>query len=105
MKGLNDIKFELTEPASFFPLCDDATTARYWMTFLVFSVLPAPDSPLLKIHKDCCHASHNDLHNNLPIRLVCKYNDIVDINVFYLMARVIFEQSNLTSGNSCKSIC
>ena len=23
-----------------------ATVARYWMTFLVFSVLPAPDSPL-----------------------------------------------------------
>ena len=23
-----------------------ATAARYWMTFLVFSVLPAPDSPL-----------------------------------------------------------
>lgn len=31
---------------SFLPLCDEATTARYWMTFLVFSVLPAPDSPL-----------------------------------------------------------
>lgn len=28
------------------PLCDEATWARYWMTFLVFSVLPAPDSPL-----------------------------------------------------------
>ena len=23
-----------------------ATAARYWMTFLVFSVFPAPDSPL-----------------------------------------------------------
>jgi hypothetical protein len=23
-----------------------AMAARYWMTFLVFSVLPAPDSPL-----------------------------------------------------------
>ena len=23
-----------------------ATAARYWMTFFVFSVLPAPDSPL-----------------------------------------------------------
>lgn len=49
VSGLNDIKFELTEPASLFALCDDATTARYWMTFLVFSVLPAPDSPLLNI--------------------------------------------------------
>lgn len=33
---------------SFLPLCEDATTAKYWMTFLVFSVLPAPDSPLEK---------------------------------------------------------
>lgn len=33
---------------SFFPLCEEATTARYWMTFLVFSVFPAPDSPLKK---------------------------------------------------------
>ena len=24
----------------------EATTAKYWMTFLVFSVFPAPDSPL-----------------------------------------------------------
>lgn len=24
----------------------DATAARYWMTFFVFSVFPAPDSPL-----------------------------------------------------------
>jgi len=29
-------------------LVDAATYARYWITFLVFSVLPAPDSPLLK---------------------------------------------------------
>lgn len=28
------------------PLCEEATWARYWMTFFVFSVLPAPDSPL-----------------------------------------------------------
>lgn len=26
--------------------CDGAMAARYWITFLVFSVLPAPDSPL-----------------------------------------------------------
>lgn len=25
-----------------------ATAARYWMTFFVFSVLPAPDSPLIE---------------------------------------------------------
>lgn len=31
---------------SFLPLWEEATTARYWMTFLVFSVFPAPDSPL-----------------------------------------------------------
>lgn len=26
-----------------------ATAARYWMTFLVFSVFPAPDSPLCSV--------------------------------------------------------
>lgn len=31
---------------SLLPLWEEATCARYWMTFLVFSVLPAPDSPL-----------------------------------------------------------
>lgn len=31
---------------SFLLLCEEATCARYWMTFLVFSVFPAPDSPL-----------------------------------------------------------
>lgn len=31
------------------PLCEEATWARYWMTFFVFSVLPAPDSPLKKM--------------------------------------------------------
>lgn len=36
----------LTGLASFLPLCEEATTARYWITFLVFSVFPAPDSPL-----------------------------------------------------------
>ena len=30
---------------------EDATYAKYWITFFVFSVLPAPDSPL-KIHVD-----------------------------------------------------
>lgn len=37
---------------SFRPLCDEATWARYWMTFLVFSVLPAPDSPLCEEETD-----------------------------------------------------
>lgn len=36
----------LTILLSFLPLCEEATIARYWMTFLVFSVFPAPDSPL-----------------------------------------------------------
>ena len=36
----------LTALVSFLPLWEEATRARYWMTFLVFSVLPAPDSPL-----------------------------------------------------------
>lgn len=31
---------------SFLPLWEEATCARYWMTFFVFSVFPAPDSPL-----------------------------------------------------------
>lgn len=30
-------------------LRDEATVARYWMTFLVFSVFPAPDSPVQRI--------------------------------------------------------
>ena len=36
----------LTGLLSFLPLWEEATCARYWMTFFVFSVLPAPDSPL-----------------------------------------------------------
>jgi len=28
---------------------DAATYARYWITFFVFSVLPAPDSPVHKM--------------------------------------------------------
>lgn len=31
---------------SFLVLWEEAMWARYWMTFFVFSVLPAPDSPL-----------------------------------------------------------
>lgn len=44
--GKPQFLFLLTGFASFFPLCEEATTARYWITFLVFSVFPAPDSPL-----------------------------------------------------------
>lgn len=29
-----------------------ATAARYWMTFFVFSVFPAPDSPLYRYQQD-----------------------------------------------------
>lgn len=54
---------------SFLPLWEEATWARYWITFLVFSVFPAPDSPLqnranisFKIHLNnsailCLHTS------------------------------------------------
>lgn len=44
---------KLTGFASFLPLCDEATTAKYWITFLVFSVLPAPDSPLGVTRETC----------------------------------------------------
>lgn len=40
------------------PLCDEATWARYWMTFLVFSVLPAPDSPLCEEETDRTNTYH-----------------------------------------------
>lgn len=33
---------------SFLDLEDEAIWARYWMTFFVFSVFPAPDSPLYR---------------------------------------------------------
>lgn len=38
---------ELTEPEPFG--LEAATYAKYWITFFVFSVLPAPDSPVHKI--------------------------------------------------------
>ncbi len=40
------IKSKLTFDPSSFLTAVAATYAKYWMTFLVFSVLPAPDSPL-----------------------------------------------------------
>ena len=45
----------LASSADFFlpPATLAATKAKYWMTFLVFSVLPAPDSPLNLFHNKC----------------------------------------------------
>lgn len=45
---------------SFLPLWEEATMARYWMTFLVFSVFPAPDSPL-KDTRAVTHRNSNTL--------------------------------------------
>lgn len=43
-------KFEMCLAPDFtVGLSDVATAARYWITFLVFSVFPAPDSPLSRI--------------------------------------------------------
>ena len=39
----------ITLPSSSFFTLAAATNAKYWMTFLVFSVLPAPDSPVINI--------------------------------------------------------
>ena len=39
---------DITSP-SLFLVPAAATKAKYWMTFLVFSVLPAPDSPVINI--------------------------------------------------------
>jgi hypothetical protein len=36
---------------TFLPLTPAATKAKYWITFFVFSVLPAPDSPLIYNNK------------------------------------------------------
>ena len=42
-------RLENCRPPDFTPGdAEVATVARYWMTFLVFSVLPAPDSPLIE---------------------------------------------------------
>lgn len=40
-----------------------AMAARYWMTFLVLSVLPAPDSPLLADLNERCEEVHGDLRD------------------------------------------
>lgn len=42
MDGACERDFEEEEDG----IVDAAMEARYWITFLVFSVLPAPDSPL-----------------------------------------------------------
>jgi hypothetical protein len=36
---------------------EEAIAARYWMTFFVFSVLPAPDSPLAHDQLKCMYGS------------------------------------------------
>lgn len=41
-------------PERTYGVSDVATAARYWMTFFVFSVFPAPDSPLHG-YQDICH--------------------------------------------------
>ncbi len=43
-------RLENCRPPDFIPgESEVATAARYCMTFLVFSVLPAPDSPLIEV--------------------------------------------------------
>jgi hypothetical protein len=55
------------------------------MTFFVFSVLPAPDSPLQKISSSLCDTSANSRHENalvgalldeVPERVVCHGEDV-----------------------------
>ncbi len=51
-------------PSTFFELAPAAATdAKYVITFLVFSVFPAPDSPLPAIYKRT-NDSKNDIDNN-----------------------------------------
>lgn len=40
-----------------------ATIARYWITFFVFSVFPAPDSPLRSARGDGCHTQERTMAN------------------------------------------
>ena len=40
-----------------------ATAAKYWMTFLVFSVFPAPDSPLDCVRRTCFVFWNGDLRD------------------------------------------
>ena len=50
-------------------VCDDdfgldaATCAKYWMTFLVFSVFPAPDSPVQRID----WSSRSEMWKNITV--------------------------------------
>jgi len=46
-----NIKIIFTSAETFLPLTPAATKAKYWITFFVFSVLPAPDSPLIYNNK------------------------------------------------------
>ena len=56
----------ITLPSSSFFTLAAATKAKYWMTFLVFSVLPAPDSPVINI--DWFSRSKQDLHSLISSR-------------------------------------
>jgi len=49
----------------FWDLSDAATYARYCITFLVFSVLPAPDSPLATQHTYSSHRTTQQLSTTL----------------------------------------
>ena len=57
----------LLTPSSSFPFSGGAaaTLAKYMMTFFVFSVFPAPDSPLLTTD-----ASHTGLKRNLYVQVM-----------------------------------
>lgn len=70
LKPLHYKRYKLTFillTGSFFWSADTAIVAKYWMTRLVFTVLPAPDSPLLKKN----------------IRLLCNSN-ILNWQLLYL---------------------
>lgn len=72
-----------------FLLLDDATNARYWMTFLVFSVFPAPDSPLgtekntdKKSARQCYFLSVVLSSSECQIKLTCTiWTDPLDLNI------------------------
>ena len=59
---------------------DAATKARYWMTFLVFSVLPAPDSPLNKHNTAVRRHATTIQHGHTLHRQLTAYKDRVGTN-------------------------
>lgn len=90
---------------SFFPLWEEATCARYWMTFFVFSVLPAPDSPLW-------HNTHDKLNQRYLCFLVLFFQiDPMDVdkteNYLYLLLdkvnkAFITQQENVNATYFCR---